>query len=121
MMNLRDLILVQEIENKKLSKFAPKADRTRYIQHFPGGYKIESEVPAGTPVPFQAPPLSPFGAPFAVTPFQMPPYNPYSMSPYAGYPMTPYGGYPAHPLAHSYGYPPHHPYFGGYNHYDVRY
>lgn len=80
-------------KKKVPSKFAPQQEKAKYIQHFPGGYKVESEVPAGSPVPFQAPP---FGSQF--------PGTPYMGTPYMG---TPYTGNP-------YFYPPQHPYFGGY-------
>ena len=83
-------------KNKK-STFAPSDNQQSYIQHFPGGYKIETKVPAGTPVPFQAPPVAPFGSPYVapmyggMTPMYggMTPYHP-GMAGY-GY-MTPYGG-----------------------------
>ena len=77
-------------QRRKKSSFAPQ--KSRYIQHFPGGYKIESEVPAGTPVPFQAPPMAPFGTP-------MPGFG------------TPYPG--VIPPASPYHFPPTHPYYGG--------
>lgn len=75
---------------KKKSTFAPQ--KSKFIQHFPGGYKIESEVPAGTPMPFHAPMMSPYVG-------QFPGYA----SPYPGM----FGG------TSPYHYPPTHPYFGG--------
>ena len=83
---------------KKKSTFAPQ--KSKFIQHFPGGYKVESEVPAGTPVPFQAPPLAPQGSPYPMGGWASP-------FPGVGYPGTPYMGSPYH-------YPPTHPYYGGY-------
>lgn len=91
------------------SKFAPKTQRSKYIQHFPGGYKIETEVPSGTPVPFQTPPMAPFGTPFAApygvggaTPF-------YGMNPY--YHSPHYGGYGyGYGYGNGYGYPNFDPY-----------
>lgn len=80
-------------KKKQKSKFVPKA---KYVQHFPGGYKIETEVDSGTPVPFQHPPMPPYGTPF---------YG--GMSPY--YPMTPY--HVPHYGGYGYGY-------GAYNYYD---
>lgn len=80
------------------STFAPA--KSKYVQHFPGGYKVESEVPAGTPVPFQAPAMPYYGTPVPgyatpyhgmATPYAYPGWNPYNGA-YPGYggAYTPY-------------------------------
>jgi hypothetical protein len=86
--------------HKKKSSFAQQ--KAKYIQHFPGGYKIESEVPSGTPVPFQTPPMpfygspypSGFGTPFMPSPYHYPPTHPYFGGSYGGY-SSPYNPYVA--------------------------
>jgi len=89
---------------QKKSKFAPQ--KSKYIQHFPGGYKIESEVPSGTPVPFQSPPMAPYGNPYPYfgmsSPYQG---NPYMGSPYMG---SPYQGSPYMGSAYNYSGSPYH-------------
>mmetsp|Transcript_25465 Transcript_25465/g.25242 ORF Transcript_25465/g.25242 Transcript_25465/m.25242 type:complete len:200 (-) Transcript_25465:39-638(-) len=92
-------------QRRKKSTFAPT--KSKYIQHFPGGYKVESEVPAGTSVPFQLPMMNGYGTPF---PGYASPYagHPYS---YAGY-ASPYPGYGT-PYSHQYG----NPYYGGHSPY----
>ena len=80
MRNQKDLILVLKIgENKKPSHFDSNPNQARYIQHFPGGYKIESKVPAEVPVPYQALPYVGYGSLFGT------PYSPYHASPYPGF------------------------------------
>ena len=92
---------------KKKSTFAPS--KSKYIQHFPGGYKVESEVPAGTPVPFQAGFAPGYASPY---PGYGSPYPGYASPGYAspGYASPyPYGGMNAYNPGYYGGYTPHHP------------
>ena len=56
-----------------------------YIQHFPGGYKLKTDIPSESIIPFHLPPIESYG-----TPFIGGPYSSYSASPYLSFGMYPY-------------------------------